>query len=515
MYRMRNLLFFAVGIQLVACADAPLSPTEEMELEAPREVCPEGFELGEGACIPGIGRGEVTTPDEPFEAPSIDNSDLDEQRAYFLTQEGDGKYFVYTNQTIRVGVRAVTNVGQPAVGHRVTFEKIETGQRPSGARLSARQADTNEFGVAHIEVTGGPEPSFFRLQMTAGDTTGLTYQVNVILPPEGGVVPPDPGEPGNPPGGGLGGNCLEAQGTYRVVNEYEPARFLGDGPFRVLDTIHRALSDPGGLVGDLIRDRIGGIWGSLIRGAIQPVINYLYRYVVDNYAPDWVRWMLIITEDITAVLTELEIQGTMDLGRVDPDTCELTGRHRWEVLVFKWRAGCPPNDDRCGRYEVPLNQLGVAASESDFDARITRTIGPVAEMEISEHRLQLNLGVAVIWFIQNVILPQRLNVNSFGDLLELVLPCEAVGQLAADYLSGVPIVGFAIAPFVEDACEAGMEAAGNYLTRLLAEAINVNAFPMAGQCKLRDNDGDRRSDRIEEGRWTSGLQGSFAGDRLR
>jgi hypothetical protein len=36
---------------------------------------------------------------------------------------------------------------------------------------------------------------------------------------------------------------------------------------------------------------------------------------------------------------------------------------------------------------------------------------------------------------------------------------------------------------------------------------------MSGQCKLRDQTGDRLADRIEEGRWTSGLQGDFTGQR--
>ena len=43
------------------------------------------------------------------------------QRAFYLNQEGDGKYIVYTGETIQVGVRAVTNAGQPAAGHQIAF----------------------------------------------------------------------------------------------------------------------------------------------------------------------------------------------------------------------------------------------------------------------------------------------------------------------------------------------------------------------------------------------------------
>ncbi len=388
---MRTLNLGLLALSLTACADAALQ-TEEAELEKP---CPEGYVVAEdGACsIPGIGPGEVETPDEPFEEPTIDNSDVEEARRYFLNQEGDGKYFVYVNETITIGVRAITYSGQPSPGHRISFEKIEVNnERPSLASLSSRVADTNEFGVAHIDVTGGPHPSFFKLQMTADETAPITYTVNVIQRPEGQPDPDDPDRPDVPDNpDGIGGGCMETLGTYRIVNNYEPARFLGDGIFNTLDTIHRLLASPGEFIGDLIRDRIGGIWGSVIRAAVRPVIDYLYHYVVDNYAPDWVRWMLILTEDITAVLTELEIQGEMRLGAVDAE-CRLTGTHSWTTLVFLWRANCPAGDDQCGRYEIPLQQLGVGLSQSDFDAEVTRTIGPSATLQISEHSLQLNLG---------------------------------------------------------------------------------------------------------------------------
>lgn len=514
-----RLWVLTLGMALaVGCAEGVTDPLAEGEppKTAPTE-CPDGVIVGEGdLCgVPPIGPADnLETPEGEFEDPTLDNSDIEEQSAYFLTQEGDGKFYVYVNETIRVGVRAIDQVGRPVEpGHRVQFEIQEIdGVEPSGARLGAQASATNEFGVAHIEVTGGDRPAFFHLYMEADNTTSLTYQVNVIQRPEGGGVDPGPVDPNNPGPVGPVGNCMQTQGTYAVKNLYEPGRLLGDGPFEALDTVHRALSDPGGLVGDLIRDRIGGIWGSLIRGAIRPVINYLYEFVVQNYAPDWVRWMLVLTEDISGLMTELEIEGEFVLGAVDGQ-CNLEGTHRWTTLVFHWRAGCQGNDPNCGRFEIPMQQLGVAASETQFDAQVTNTIGPVARMRIEEHTLNLNLGVAIIWFIQNVILPRRFNVQNFGELLEQVIPCDAVGQLAADYLGG-SIIGFAVAPFVEDACEAGMRAAGNYLTGLLTDQLNIDAFPMAGECKLRDTSGNMTADKIEEGRWSEGLEGDFTGQRL-
>ena len=173
----------------------------------------------------------------------------------------------------------------------------------------------------------------------------------------------------------------------------------------------------------------------------------------------------------------------------------------------------PAGNDQCGRFPIALQEFGVALSESEFDANISQALGPVARMEIGNHALDLNVGVAVLWFIEHVILPQRLEVNSFGELLGLVIPCDAVGELAADYLSGIPFLGFAVAPFVEEACQSGLEAAGNFLTRQLAESLDVSTFQMSGECKLRDTNGDRTIDKLEEGRWTQGFQGDFRGER--
>jgi hypothetical protein len=497
------------------CAEATSSKKSALAPIA----CRDGLTIGaDGECgIPSIGPGDVTAPEEDFTPPTLDNSDVEHDRGYFLTQEGPGKFKVYVGETIPIAARAITYVGQAAPGLTVRFK---TEGELYGSSLSATDALTNQFGVAQIAVTGGSRPTHFVIQMTADDSQGLLYQVDVVQPPigpDGEVVPDDGGEvEPNPPGGGLepGARCgLETRGTYAIHNRYEPGRVLGDGPFQVLDQIHQALANPGGFVADLIADRIDGIWGDLIRGAIGPVINYLYDYVVANYAPDWVQWMLIITEDISGVLTELEVEGTMELGTLDAANCTLTGTHRWDTLVFIWRAGCPAGNDQCGRYPISMQDLGVALAQANFDAEITQNLGPVGQMRIGNHTLELNLGVAILWFVEHVILPERLQVNNLGELLGLVLPCDAVGQLAADYLGDIPFIGFAIAPFVEEACQAGLEAAGNFLTRQLADALNVNAFQMAGECKVRDSNGDRSVDKLEEGRWTQGLEGDFRGER--
>jgi hypothetical protein len=424
---------------------------------------------------------------------------------YFLNQEGDGKITIFTGESARVAIRVITPAGAPAEGRSISFEpKGET----KGAAFSAQRAFSNGFGIAEITVTAGMEPTWFQIEMASEDTAGLTYNVNVVQRPF------DPQDPGSMGPIGIPGQCLQTEGTYSIRNRYEPARFLGDGVFNVLDQIREALQNPGRFAADRIAGNIGGIGGSIIRGAIEPVVNFVVDYVIGNYAPDWLRWILTLTEDVTAILTELEINGKMILGPVNEE-CEFTGVHRWETLVFLWRAGCEGNQDpNCGRHEIPLEQFGVSASESEFSGKVVRSIGPVGEIEIYDHTMRVNLGVAVIWFVTNVILPGRFQgVRDFGDLLGLVIPCDVLGQQVASYVS-IPFVGGAVGGIVREACEEGLDAAGDYLMGLLADALGLDAFPLAGECRLRDTNGDRAGDEIQEGRWNGDFAGDFTGQRI-
>lgn len=505
MHRPRSVLALPLLGLLAACADPPPEPPPACN----------GYRVGdEGECtIPGLAAAkDVETPDAPYEPPTIDQEAIDAQYAYFLNQEGTGQFEVYVGEQSRIGIRVITASGQPAPGHRIEFELVEVNpERPSQARLSTRNAISNEFGVADVMVVGGPVPAYVQLKMTAPNTAGLTYDVNIVQRPEG---VPDVLGPDIPPEGEGGPlNCLATKGNYTVTNLYAPAALLGDGLVEVLDVVRRALSEPGDLVADLIQDRIDGIWGSVIRAAIEPVVDYLFDYITSNYLPDWAQRALAVTEDVASILTQLEIRGRLGLGDQDPADCSFQGVHRWETLIIEWRYGCAEGDPMCGRYEVPLERLGIAASESLFEGRVIRTIGPVATIEIDRHPMRMNLAVAVIWFLDTYILPQRMGADGFGGALAQVIPCDALGDLAADYLADVPFVGLAVGPFVREACEAGLDAAGDWLGSQLVQGLEVEAFDMAGTAKLRDTDTDGRPDRIEEGLWSSGLTGTFTGER--
>ena len=64
-----------------------------------------------------------------------------------------------------------------------------------------------------------------------------------------------------------------------------------------------------------------------------------------------------------------------------------------------------PNNPGCGRYEIPMTELGLSLSESPFEAKIVEHRF-VDHMEIYEHELRMNLAVAIIWFIERFVLPE-------------------------------------------------------------------------------------------------------------
>lgn len=436
---------------------------------------------------------------------SLNQDLIDTENGYFLNQEGDGRVTVYAGQQTPVGVRVVTYYGRPAPDIPVSFQINEVGQRPTGAQLTSVTALSNQLGKAAVQVIAPPTPGFFRITMTAPNTRGLTYDVNIVLPPNLDRV--------NAGGGNPSVNCLRTKGEYSLESRYQPAAIIGDEFNNTMMTIAQILTDPGGLVGDMVADRIGGVAGALVKPVVRGVVNAAIGHVRQNYLPNWGNRALDMATNVSQILTDLEMQGLMRLGDEDTMTCELSGVHIWRQLVFNWTDGCSPNNPGCGRYEIPMNELGISLSESPFEARITEHRF-TDHMEIDEHELRMNLGVAIIWFVERFVLPEFFaGAQSFGDVLNQVVPCDVVGDMAGDRVS-IPFVP--VDAIVEAACREGVEAAGEWLAREMSNSLNLDAFTIYGECDLRDtrNQPPVKADTIENGIWDGGLPGTFSGQLL-
>ena len=289
----RSLLLLWLGalpLLIGACAEPGAAPASDrdggMEMDAPPpppgEGCLEDFLDEDGNCLYDeelYDREEVENADEDDLLNVADDDDIAEQESTFLTQEGDGKFTIYTDETVRIGVRAISRIGAPAEGISVSFELLDDDEsQPFGSVLSAQQAVSNEFGVAHVDIIAGPRPTFMQLYMEADDTTSMIYQISVVQRP----MPLDPLD--IPPEL----RCFNATGSYRIQNHYEAARLIGDGFFDTLNFINRLLTDPGDVVAEWIGDRIGGILGSAVGGILREVVNTVVRGFLGGL-PDWAQ----------------------------------------------------------------------------------------------------------------------------------------------------------------------------------------------------------------------------------
>ena len=509
---------FLILTTLIACAE-PLAPAPEggngETMTSPD--CPPEFVKPSGECWlddPSAYNDYVETNGEPTEDELlyVDDEIIQEQESVFLTQDGPGKFYVYVNERRRVGIRAVNNVGSPVPGVRVEF-KIEDGVEasdPKGSTLSAQIAETDQYGVASVEVIAGPDPAYFRIVMDSDVSGEIPYGVTVIQPnirdtSDITTIPPAQ-------------RCalIDISGNYEVTNYYELGRFLGDDVFNALDFIHEAVTDPGGLIGNWIRDRIGGWIGDAVRGVVRDIVNSLIRSA--NF-PDWLTTTLNVLQDVTGFLTELEIKANMRFGKVEGPDCDVPGVHTWEQLVFRWQGNdCGAfGGANCGEHIINLTEVGVSVSESEFAGRVVTPSALRSEVEIGEHELQLNIGVVLITLLENVILPQRSGVRSMGELISRLVPCDRFGDLAASLVGGIPIIGGGVRGLATDACRDGVRALGNDLTRQLIGQLNVSTFKVKGRAQFDNIDNMPGIDKIEEGRWegdpnsNSYLQGSFSG----
>ncbi len=442
---------------------------------------------------------------------NVDDEILTEQYSSYLTQEGSGKIFVYVGETKKIGVRAINNIGLPVEGLSVGFEILSSGDgfisEPKGSTLSAMNAVSDQFGVAAVDVVAGNEPTYFKVQMTGPDgTTDLTYQVNVIQKnisdnDDLTVLPPQQ-------------RCFGTQGNYKINNHYNILQSaFGSGFADTVRTIGEIIRNPGRALGNWIRDRIGGFVGDIVRDVVEEAVNWVLD-VLD--LPDWVNQMLNVIDDLSRILTDLQIDGLIRIGIPDGENmCISPAYHKWEKLTFFWGLQCNAQDPNCGRQELNLTEFGVSLSESEFVAKPGMIVRNTVPVEFSEHQMGLNLGVLAITIVQNFILPERMRVNSIGEAIAQFFPCEYFGDLAYSIVGYIPFVGGAVADLAIDACRSGIEALGNELTRQLIEKINVSTFTIKGNSVFKSSSGmGRLADQIKEGVWTGQLEGTFEGTRI-
>ena len=77
----------------------------------PAAECPCGVYALE--CVPCPEGDTGVLPGADYGTPFLNEELIDEEKGYFLNQEGDGTFQVYTNEDNEIGVRVVNYFGNP------------------------------------------------------------------------------------------------------------------------------------------------------------------------------------------------------------------------------------------------------------------------------------------------------------------------------------------------------------------------------------------------------------------
>jgi hypothetical protein len=189
-------LFTALGFTLGCADEAVLMDDGTMgPVETQTECPPEFYRPEEGRCLitdieaynrAMAANNGVLTDDDLL---NVDNSDLEADQQTRLAQEGTGKFYIYTNETKRVGVRVINYVGVPVPNMEVSFSfSMEGTSDPLGSVISSQNAISDQFGVASVDITGGDIPTYFRLDMETSEGDTLSYGVSVIQHPFDGDI---------------------------------------------------------------------------------------------------------------------------------------------------------------------------------------------------------------------------------------------------------------------------------------------------------------------------------------
>lgn len=476
--------------------------------------CRPEFVSSTGVCL----LGDPTEYDEyvsnygsapsPEELLTIDDSFYREQETPALKLEGIRGIDVYLNEARRVGIRATDEIGRPVSGVRVNFWLgVSDTSQPREATLSASQALTDRFGIASIEVYGGRLTTEFDLLISSEISPPLQYRIRVIERLD--VNDPLPPAEMCP--------AIEIAGIYTVESQIALAPAIGDLPFNAMTRMHNALSEPDQLISEGIRYQVGGFFGDDLKRYLNSFQLSLFR---DREIFVWANQVLTLITGLTEALTSIRIRGTMMIGRIQGPDCEVPITHSWDSLFLHIpSAECQTsNDRRCPEYIIDLRELGVSKSEAEVMGRISITETGTYRLEIGEHQLQLNSEIMLITFLENALLPNLFEINSFEGLLNSTFECDRLSELTAEIIGWIALFPTGIHEYVKDVCVLGLRTVSREVLKDLMLSLDHTQFSLDGQADLVIRNNNQLVTEIINGLWkrranTSLVYGDFTGER--
>ncbi|PJB44612.1 MAG: hypothetical protein CO108_08455 [Deltaproteobacteria bacterium CG_4_9_14_3_um_filter_63_12] len=351
---------------------------------------------------------------------------------------------------------------------------------------------------------------------------------------------------------------ITVKGTYKLTSNFNllsglPRRAVATDSMEAgdwVDMIVMLFQNPGQMLYTLLGPYIEDIGGISIPAGLEPVIVAMINDGITAAAPDWLNNILTVGDDITELVTSLQLVGEFVINEEpNAETGVLAAGqvHRYTGVSFVWRLPCIKEGNtpaacsnaRTGLSFVELGKPNLAI-EGTFSGAVTKCANSNDQcIVIDQHGMTVPYGEILLAIIEGWALPALFNdplIDSLDQLIQRVLlqyivdwydptgtlitttGCEAVGDVLAD-VAGDSFVSSVAKSIGEYACNEGI----SYLTNLIydqAAKLTIDTednlvLSTLGDCKIKDADGNLEYDMMgdpltEESRCTWDIKFRFS-----
>jgi hypothetical protein len=325
---------------------------------------------------------------------------------------------------------------------------------------------------------------------------------NVLKDCAGGIVDPIECFVGN---SGLGMTQMICCSLYQIVNFFQ---------------------NPGQLIVSLLFDLAKQFLPSIVVDIGEALLGKIIADVITNWlkndSPDWIKNFFTIGEDITSIVTNLELYSDLKLSKLNNDF-SIEGCHFWKGLALYWKLGCDPKDpdyEQCGKIvftledikdtEFPLDILGGCfnASIADWNKLIIHT-----------HKIDFSYGKLILFVLNELIIKNITDgkANTLTEAVKLWIDCKAISEGLFGDLFQVVTLGLLDKKDVEKVCDGMISTLAGFVTAFLGALTLDTNLSIQGSCIMVDMDDNLKLDQLKDGKYTGfietggGQQSAFTG----
>jgi hypothetical protein len=236
-----------------------------------------------------------------------------------------------------------------------------------------------------------------------------------------------------------------------------------------------------------LSDAIGGDIALDIVNTLNELFNYceltgigfvddLLCDLIHEYIPEWVLTLIDIFANLANILSELRVEGEMELTHLTPREL-ISGTETWDIILIRYlNACCEGQPQGCNPYNQPdfpdCATIDMAREDIEYGEAVFRVeafTGKVSvddsgaitkyTLGIDERKIQIEFSKFVA-FIIDLLIQIFTGYDSLDEALMDVIDCEAINDLVEDISGGW-------APDITQACENFKPTASSLLRNLL------------------------------------------------